>query len=87
MSVSIKDVDEGAFRNLKAEAVRRGIRVGDAATEAFRMWVSSRRQGRLRDGGQMLEAASDIDKLRIEHKGKWSGAEEIRKWRDQRKPS
>jgi hypothetical protein len=85
MSVSIKDIDENAFRNLKAEAVRRGIRVGEAATEAFRMWVASKRQSKLRDKERMLEAAKDIDKIRVENKGAWSGVAEIRKWRDQRK--
>lgn len=87
MSVSIKDVEESAFRNLKAEAVRRGIKVGDAATEAFRMWVASKKQGKLRDKEMMLEAAKNMDKLRLEYKGEWSGAAEIRKWRDQRRQS
>ena len=87
MGVSIKDVEEGAFRNLKAEAVRSGMRVGDAATEAFRMWVASKREVRIRDRERMLEAAKDIDRLRLGHKGEWSGAAEIRKWRDQRRRS
>ncbi len=87
MSVSIKDVDESAFRNLKAEAVRRGMRTGDAATEAFRLWVASKRQSKLRDKERMLEASKDMDKLRVEHKRQWSGVAEIRKWRDQRRQS
>jgi hypothetical protein len=87
MSVSIKDVDEGAFRNLKAEAMRRGIRIGDAATEAFRMWVASKRQNKLRDQERMLEASKDMDKLRLNHTEEWSGVAEIRKWRDQRRQS
>jgi hypothetical protein len=87
MSVSIKDVDENAFRNLKAEAVRSQMRVGDAATEAFRMWVSSKRQGRVRDRDAMTEAAEDMDKIRLGHRGEWSGAAEIRKWRDKRRSS
>ncbi len=85
MSVSIKDVDESTFRNLRAEAVRRGIKVGDAATEAFRMWVASKRQSKLRDKERMLEAAKDMDELRVEHREEWSGVAEIRKWRDQRR--
>jgi len=85
VSVSIKDVDENAFRNLKAEAVRRGMKVGDAATEAFRMWVASRRQSRVRDRERMLEAARGMDELRTEGGTGWSGVEEIRRWRDQRK--
>jgi len=85
MSVSIKDVDDNAFRNLKAEAVRRGLKVGDAATEAFRMWVASKRQARAKDRERMLEAARDMDLLRVEKGEAWSGAEEIRRWRDKRK--
>ncbi len=87
MSVSIKDVDESAFRNLKAEAVRRGIKVGDAATEAFRIWTASKRQSKLRDRERMLEAAKDMDILKVEYKEEWSGVAEIRKWRDQRRQS
>ncbi len=85
MSVSIKDVDEYAFRNLKAEAVRRGIRVGDAATEAFRMWVASKRQSTVRDRERMIQSAKDMDALRSEYREKWSGVAEIRKWREKRK--
>jgi hypothetical protein len=66
MSVSINDVDENALRNLKAEAVRIGIKVGDAATEAFRTWATSKRQSRVKDRGRMLEAARDMDQLRGE---------------------
>lgn len=87
MGVSIKDVDENAFRNLKAEAVRSRMRVGDAATEAFRMWVSSKRQTRIRDKEVMIEAAEDIDRIRLGYRGKWSGAAEIRRWRDKRRSS
>jgi len=85
MSISIKDIDEGAFRNLKAEAVRRGMRIGDAASEAFRAWVASQRQVRVRDRERMLAAASDMDALREGGGVGWSGVEEIRKWRDERK--
>src|SRR5579884_3583401 len=85
MSVSIKDIDEKAFRSLKAEAAKAGMKVGDAASEAFRMWVISKRLGRLRDKDRMLEAARQMDILRNATKTKWSGVEEIRKWRDRRK--
>ena len=64
VSISIKDVDESAFRNLKAEAVRRGMRIGDAASEAFRAWIASQRQVRVQDRERMLAAASDMDVLR-----------------------
>jgi hypothetical protein len=87
VSVSIKDVDEGAFRNLRAEAVRRGIKVGEAASQAFRLWVASKRQTRLRDKEAMLQAARDMDRLRQAYGREWSGAAEIRKWRDKRRQS
>jgi plasmid stability protein len=85
MSISIKDLDENVFRNLKAEAVRHGMRISDAATEAFRMWVTSKREVKMRDRERMLNAVKDMDALRSENKIEWSGAEEIRKWRDERK--
>ena len=84
MSVSIKDVDENAYRNLRAEATRHGMRVGDAATEAFRQWVASKRQARRRDVERMREAAKDMDTLRTGG-NEWSGSEEIRRWRDERR--
>ena len=87
MSISIKDLDENAFRNLKAEAVRHGMKIGDAATEAFRAWVASKRQSRLRDKERMINAAKDMDVLRNESRLEWSGVEEIRRWRDERKQS
>jgi hypothetical protein len=85
MSVSIKGLDENAYRNLKAEAIRHGMKVSEAATEAFRLWVASKRQTRQRDEERMRKAAEDMDALRNESKIKWSGAEEIRRWRDERK--
>jgi len=35
LSARIKDMNENAFRNLKAEAARQGMKINDAATEAF----------------------------------------------------
>ncbi len=85
MSISIKDMDENAFRNLKAEAVRQGMKINDAATEAFRLWVTLKRQGKVRDQERMLTATKDIDALRNTGEAGWSGAEEVRRWRDERK--
>jgi len=85
MSVSIKDLDENAYRNLKAEAIRHGMKVSDAATEAFRLWVASKRQTRQRDLERMRKAAADMDELRNEAGAGWSGAEEMRRWRDERR--
>lgn len=62
------------------------MKIGEAATEAFRLWVASKRQNRQRDVERMREAADEMDRLREDSKVSWSGAEEIRRWRDKRKP-
>ena len=38
MNISIKNVDETAFRRLKASAAEAGISIGAAVTEAIREW-------------------------------------------------
>lgn len=86
MTISIKDVDEASFRYLKAEAVRKGLKVGQAASEAFRLWVANENKTRMKDVRRMTAAAVDMDKLRSEvGRSEWSGSREIRKWRDRRK--
>ncbi len=86
MTISIKDVDEASFRYLKAEAVRKGLKVGQAASEAFRLWVANENKRRMKDVRRMTAAAVDMDKLRAEvGRSEWSGSREIRKWRDRRK--
>jgi hypothetical protein len=85
VSVSIKDIDENVYRNLKAEAIRHDMKIGEAATEAFRLWVASKRQNRQRDVERMQKAADVMDRLREDSKVSWSGTEEIRRWRDKRK--
>ncbi|MEM2894227.1 MAG: hypothetical protein QW304_09100 [Thermoproteota archaeon] len=84
MSVTIKDLDEEVFRNFKAEAIRHGLRLGEAASEAFRLWVAFKKYGRVRDRERMLRAARDMDLLRKKSLEGWSGVKEIRKWRDMR---
>ena len=37
------------------------------------------------DKARALEAAEDMDRLRLKTSGKWSGIEEIRKWRELRR--
>ncbi len=86
MAISIKDVDEASFRNLKAEAVRKGLKVGQAASEAFRLWVTNESKRHMRDVRRMTAAAVDMDRLREEvGRSEWSGTREIRKWRRKRK--
>ena len=83
MDVSIKGVEERAFRSLRSEAIKRGIKVGDATTDAFRMWVASKSQVRLREKERMMKAADDMDRIRAQGGTNWSGVDEIRRWRYQ----
>jgi hypothetical protein len=57
MIVNFKDIDEDAYKNLKAEAIRHNIKIGQAATESFRLWVVSKKQNCQRDEKRMREAA------------------------------
>lgn len=83
--MTIKEMDENVFRNFKAEAIRHGLKIGEATTEALRLWMLFKKYGRVRDKARMLKAARDMDRLRVKSKRGWSGAEEIRRWREQRK--
>ncbi|HLC74946.1 MAG TPA: hypothetical protein VJH88_03760 [Candidatus Nanoarchaeia archaeon] len=47
VQVTIKDVDEGTFRELKAEAAREGISVGKALSWAVKVWLSEMQKPRL----------------------------------------
>ena len=84
-SVSIKDVDGNIFRNFKAEAIKHGLKLGEAASEALRLWITFKKYGRVWDRDRMLKAARDIDELRKKSAKGWSGVEEIRKWRERRR--
>ena len=83
-TIVIKDVDETVYRSLKGEAVKSGLRVGDAASQAFRLWVQQRNLGQVRDRDAMRRASEAIDLRRAKIgvvKG-WSSTEVIRKWRE-----
>jgi hypothetical protein len=86
-NIVIKDVDETAYRHLKGEAVKAGLKVGDAATQAFRLWVQQRTLRRVRDRESMLKAAKATDQRRerIGMVKGWSSTEEIRRWRELRR--
>ncbi len=77
-------MDENVFRNFKAEAIKHGLKVGEATSEAFRLWILFKKYGRVRDKTRMSRAVRDMDRLR-EKSRSWSGTEEIRKWRELRK--
>jgi len=61
-----------------SEVVRRAIAERIALEETL---ASSR----VIDTKRLEEAIRDQDRLRLKTTGKWSGAEEIRKWRDLRR--
>jgi len=69
--ITVKEVDEKAFQNLKAEAAKRKMTVGTALTWAIENWLSSLEpiRGRLsdlkpRDWGPGTERVSEeIDEI------------------------
>jgi len=87
-TIVIKEVDEEAFRNLKGEAVKAGLRVGEAASQAFRLWVQQRSLQKVKDFDRMKRAAEIMDRNRAKlgEIKEWSSVEVIRKWRELRRP-
>ncbi len=86
-TVVIKGVDDSAYRNLKGEAMKAGLKVGEAASQAFRLWVRQRIQQRVKDVDRMKEAARNMDTIRASLKKVegWSSVGVIRKWRELRR--
>jgi len=85
-TIVIKDVEEEAFRNLKGEAAKAGLKIGDAASQAFKLWAQKRTLQRLRNIDKIRKAAQTIDENRakLTVRKEWSAVEEIRKWRELR---
>lgn len=86
-TVVIKDVDDSAYRNLKGEAIKAGLKVGQAASQAFRLWVQKRILQRVKDVDRMKKAAQSMDTVRasLNKVEGWSSVEVIRKWRELRR--
>ena len=42
-NVTIRDVDDRVYREFKAEAIRRGLRLGAAMSVALRQWAETQR--------------------------------------------
>jgi hypothetical protein len=86
--VVIKDVDEAAYRNLKGEAVKAGLKVGEAASQAFRLWVQERSLGRVRDYERIQRASREIDRIRLKigPVAGYDSTKVVREWRDRRRP-
>ena len=88
-TIVIKDVDDEAFKNLKGEAMRSGMKVGEAASQSFRFWVQQHRLRRVRDVDRQRRAAEIIDRNRSKTvtRGDWSSVDVVRSWREARRPS
>ncbi len=82
--VLLKNVDEGIFRLFKAEAVKEGANIGEAAEKAFAQWIKSRKLQKVKERDRMKRAIEHMDTARTTS-GRWSAAKEIRRWRDSRK--
>lgn len=82
MDVTIKNIKMDIFREFKAEAVRRGLKVGEAANEAFLRWSRGRRFHK--DITRLKRAVKHIDATRTPSHN-WSASEEIRRRRKARR--
>jgi hypothetical protein len=88
-TIVIKDVEDDAYRSLKGEAMRSGMKVGEAASQSFRSWVQQRRLRRVRDTDRQRRAAEIMDRnrSRTAPRSDWSSVDVIRAWREARGPS
>jgi len=88
-TIVIKGVDDEAYRSLKGEAMRSGMKVGEAASLSFRSWVQQRRLRRVRDVDRQRRAAEIMDRNRSKTapRGDWSSVDVVRSWREGRRPS
>ncbi len=87
-TVVIKGVDARSYRNFRGEAVKAGLKVGEAATEAFRLWVEHRTERIMKDTDRLRRACETMDRnrARTQLDETWDSAEVIRRWRDARRP-
>jgi len=86
-TVVIKDVDEEAFKNLKGEAVKAGLKVGSAASQAFRLWAQQRSLQKVKDIDKLRDAAEAMDRnrMKLNESDDYSTVEVIRRWRELRR--
>jgi hypothetical protein len=86
-TVVIKGVDGNVYRNFKGEAMKMGLKMGQAATEAFRLWVhhtTSSRLGEL-ERRKSLSESMDAKRALLTSEDGWDSTELIRSWRDARR--
>ena len=42
MNITIRGLDEAVFRRFKAKAVEEGLKIGEAVTQAMKLWIRER---------------------------------------------
>lgn len=86
-NVVIKDVDQAAFRTLKGEAAKEGLKIGEAASQAFRLWVQQKALKRVKDAARIKAACKRMDENRtkLRQVRDWDSVKVIRKWRRSRR--
>jgi len=67
--------------------MKAGIKVGSAASQAFRLWTQQRSMQRVKDIDRLREAAEVMDRNRRRLAGRddYSTVEVIRRWRELRR--
>lgn len=85
-TIVIKGVDGDVYRNFKGEAMKVGLKMGQAATEAFRLWVHRMASSRILEIERRMTLARSMDahRARLSQDDEWDSAEVIRSWRDVR---
>ena len=85
-TVVIKGVDVDVYRNFKGEAMKVGLKMGQAATEAFRLWVHRMASSRVDEieRRRTLAQSMDAHRAQLSRDDEWDSTEVIRSWRDVR---
>lgn len=52
LNVTVRNLDEDVFRRFKAKAVEKGLKLGEALTQAMEAWV---KQGSMKPRGRLSE--------------------------------
>ena len=66
--------------------MKAGMKVGSAASQAFRLWTQQRSMQRVKDIDRLREAAEVMDRNRHKLAGRdYSTVEAIRRWRELRR--
>ena len=68
--LTVRDVDEAAWRRFRAKTAEEGLKAGDALTQAMKIWVKEKDAGESKPDPKLL---LDIKSIRIGNKKvRWS---------------